>query len=55
MKVIRVNLETYLYAALHFARQCDSKNGPNFKSIHTAAIEETLKAVQDGEQLEIVE
>lgn len=55
MKVIRSNLEVYLYAALRDARAVDSRIGNDFKSIHTAAIEDTLKAIQDGEQLEIVD
>lgn len=55
MKVIRSNLECYLYMALQNTRETDYRIGANFKSIQTAAIEETLKAVQDGEQLEIVE
>lgn len=55
MKVIRSNLETYLYMALLVTRETDSRTGANFKSGHTSAIEETLKAIQDGEQLEIVD
>jgi hypothetical protein len=55
MNVIRSNLETYFYMALQTSREVDQRIGENFKSIQTAAIEDTLKAVQDGEQLWIVE
>ena len=59
MNVIRSNLETYLYMAMKVSCETDRKieiaSGEKFKSIQTAAIEDTLKAIQDGEQLWIVD
>lgn len=55
MNVLRTNLEVYLYMALNTSREIDQRIGNNFKSIQTAAIEDTLKAIQDGEHLNIVD
>jgi hypothetical protein len=55
MKVIRSNLLHYLHQALQNAQKIDRFHGPDFKSIHTSAIEDTIEAVENGEQLEIVD